>query len=392
MLRSNSLSLVAALAMMPVAAALAAEAPLLSEDGGFYPSRKVLAAANAIRRRDRAATVSLKKLLQEARAALKHRPQAMDEFNVPGYYGKGQKEHIRKKTLLSQDAMAALSCALAYRVSAGSSRAERAAFCAKAVEILDDWASKNRGYSGGDGALVMCYNGVGLVMAAQLMWRERVWPADRRKAFADWARSVVRRASGIKKRRNNWACWGILAALAVDHLLQEDAEFRRDIEVLRKIIDGQIEPDGRMLAEMKRGDRSLWYTYFALAPMSGACEIVRNSGGPDLYGWEPPSGGTIRDATAFLFEHGCREAGKWPGRKQKTNMRPSSVGGNLMFAMGHAFGVAEWTDWAKPPVWRSSTGLCWVCPTLFAPGKTSSTGSGRQLGEPSRSIGRGQSE
>ncbi|MHC4504756.1 MAG: alginate lyase family protein [Planctomycetota bacterium] len=390
MLRPGASVLAAVLAVTLVAAGRAAEVRLLSEDGGFYPSRKMLAAAGAVGRRDRAATASLEKLLVEARAALKHSPQAMREFNVPGYYGKGQKEHIRKKTLLSEDAMAALSCALAYRLGAGSSRAERAAFGAKAVAILDDWASKNRGYSGGDGALVMCYNGVGLVFAAQLMWRERVWPEEGRRAFAEWARTVVRRASGIKKRRNNWACWGILAALAVDHLLQDDAAFRKDVEVLRRIIDRQIEPDGRMPEELRRGERSLWYTYFALAPMTGAIEIVRNSGGPDLYAWQPPSGGTIRDATAFLFERGCRAGGKWPGRKQKTSMRPSSVGGNVMFAMGRVFGVAEWVDWAKPPVWRSSTGLCWVCPTLFAPGEMSPADSERRPGGPSGSTGRGR--
>ncbi len=378
MMRSSAIPLVGMLAPILVATASVGEEWSLAEEGGLYPDAKLRAAAEAVRRGHPAAIVSVQKLLQEALAALKHRPQAMADFNVPGYYGRGQKEHIRMKTLLSQDAMAALSCALAYRTGKkGSSQRGRAAFGAKAVEILDDWASKNKKYSNGDGPLVMCYNGVGLVFAGQLMWHERVWPGDRQKAFAEWARTVVRRASGIKKRRNNWACWGILAALAVDHLLQDDAEFRKDVEVLKKIIDRQIEPDGRMPEELKRGERSLWYTYFALCPMTGACEIVRNSGGPDLYAWEPPSGGSIRDAVTFLFEKGCKDPGKWPGRNQRTHMRPSGVGGNVMYAAGHVFGVAEWADWAKPPVWRSSTGLCWVCPTLFTPDKASSAGSKR---------------
>jgi hypothetical protein len=377
MMRSIMIAWVALLAPIPAVAGPAGEPRLLAEEGGFYPDRKLRAAAEAVRQKHVASTVSLQKLLREARAALKHRPRAMENFNVPGYYGGGQQEHIRMKTLLSEDAMAALSCAMAYRMEAGSSQPERAAFAAKAVEILGDWASKNKKVSGGDGSLVMSYNGVGLVFAAQILWRERVWPEGRKEAFAEWARSVIRPAAGIKRGGNNWACWGILAALAVDHLLQDEAEFRQDVEQLKKIIDRQIEPGGRMPAELARGDRSLWYTYFALAPLTGAIEVARNSGGPDLYHWQPPSGGSVRDAIAFFFEKGCKDPARWPGQNQRTIMTPSDLGGNILYAMGHVYGVAEWIDWARPPVWRSSTGLAWVCPTLFAPDLSSPSGSGK---------------
>jgi hypothetical protein len=302
--------LLALASILCTSTSIAGETWALSKDGGFYSALKLRAATEGMRKGDHAATVSVRKILQEARTALKHRPQAMEDFKVPGYYGGGQKEHIRMKTLLSQDTMAALSCALAHRIGAGSSKKERDAFGAKAIEILDDWASKNKKYSSGDGPLVLCYNGVGLVFAAQLMWDQPVWPREQKESFANWARTVVRPASRIKGKRNNWACWGILAALAVDHLLQDKAEFRKDVEVLKKLIDRQIEKDGRMPEELKRGDRSLWYTYFALAPLTGACEVVRNSGGPDLFAWRPPSGGTIRDALSYFYEKGCKDSTK----------------------------------------------------------------------------------
>ena len=142
-------------------------------------------------------------------------------------------------------------------------------------------------------------------------------------------------------------------------------EFQADVARLKEIIEEQIEPDGSMPEELKRGERSLWYTYFALAPMTAAMKIAANNG-EDLFHYEPESKGSVRDAIRFFYERGIQNPQRWP-RMVTDKIDRDGKHGALFFAMGRIYGIKQWQDVAKHPVWRDRGGLAWICPSLVQP-------------------------
>ena len=158
-----------------------------------------------------------------------------------------------------------------------------------------------------------------------------------------------------------------MAALAVSYLRDDTSTLNADMEEhLKRQIDIQIENDGRMPAELKRGSYSMHYTFFGLSPMTVAIEIVRNTTGEELYTWEPPSGGTVEDALDFLFQHGYVEPSSWPV-DGASNRFPEMRTQVLYQAMGAIYSKEPWLEWLTPPTWSAGTGLSWICPTLMQP-------------------------
>jgi hypothetical protein len=310
-------------------------------------------------------------LLGRADKALAHTPRAVAEYSVPGYY-RDSAGHKAARAPLRTDADAAFATALAWAIDANLSAAKKQEYGAKTVEILNDWARTNTMISGYDGPLTFCYQGCALMWAAELIWHHSGWHLRDRNKFVTWARSVAYQAANIKTTaRNNWAAWGIAMALSIDHLTDNAANMAADTAVLRTIIDTQIATDGTLPGELSRGTGSLRYTVFALKPMTVAMEIVRNSGGPDLFEWSPPSGGTVRAALDFLWQHAVISPGTWPGGgvagKQTLSCAPNGYGADLFEAMQQVYDAAAWRNWVSRPIY-SPRENGWIAPTLLVPG------------------------
>ena len=306
-------------------------------------------------------------LLSKADGWLSAKPRAMADFRVEFYYSKQQAQHVLMKTLLSEDARVAYACALVYQLNVNLSAAERRKYADKAVEFLNNWATVNTKVSGGDGKLVMCYNGTAFVFAAELLWDYTGWSAAEKKQFKAWAKNVLYASSGGKRGHSNRANWYLMAALAVDHLTDDTKAMAADIKLIKPTIDRQIKPDGGMPEELRRGKNSMWYTYFGLAPLTACMEIARNAEGIDLYAHDPPSGGTVKDALDFLFKRGIEQPDSWPVKGARNILKPNACGGNLFYVTGLIYNDARYLKWVKHPIWRDTTGLAWICPSLMAP-------------------------
>jgi len=204
------------------------------------------------------------------------------------------------------------------------------------------------------------------VFAAETLDQVDAWQPGEREAFLAWVKRVLLPASAIKNRNNNWACWGIMASLASNRILQREKAFTQDVQRLKQILDAQIEPDGSMPHELKRGKKSLWYTYFGLAPLSAAVEMVRNASEEDLFSYEPPSEGSLRDAISFFYEKGIKDQSSWPV-KVDDPVDASGKHGVFLFAMGRIYQNPEWMAVAEHPTWRDRGGLAWICPSLLQP-------------------------
>lgn len=334
-------------------------------EGGFITSWHLEDAETRLASNDPISVAAWTELKERADAALNHTPEAPDDFYVPRFYSDRREEHIRNKSRLSSDASAAFYLAVAHRISCEERFAE------KAVEILDHWASRNQSYSGSDGALVMCYNGTGFLFAAELLQDSKFWSAESKERFVNWVGTVLRPASKIRQTSNNWACWGVMTALACDVFLQDTVGFETNTDLLKSIIDEQIEKSGAMPEEIRRGKRGIWYTYFALAPLTVAIEIVRNSGGPNLYHYQGEEGGSIYNAISYFFERGLLDQSQWPRANMDEEIEPSGKHGALMFSMGLVYDQKPWIEFAEHPVFRDHTGLAWICPSLLRPRKLS---------------------
>jgi len=311
-------------------------------------------------------TAAYAQLKQKATEWLSENPDAMADFSVPGYYGGGQEEHLRKKKLLSEDSRVAYASALMYALDIELEPSERQTYAEQAHRFIMDWAEKNTKYSDADGSLVMCYNGTALAFAAELLWDYPGFTTDDKEQFKVWLRTVLGKASGIKSRNNNWGDWGILASLQVNNLLDDDAGTAEDIKRLRELIEEPIEDDGSMPHEIGRGSSGIWYTYFSLAPKTAACEIARNSAGVDLFTYEPPGGGTLRQALDFLYEKGTIDPSQWP-RDADADVLADGKPANLFQAMVPIYGDTPYLDWIQPPTWRDYSGVVWMASSLMQP-------------------------
>ncbi len=311
---------------------------------------------------DAITTVAFNELIRKADASLTLEPQAMPVFNVPAFYGEQQAEHSRMKNLLSNDSAAAFYLALAAALTDDQQDKQR--YADRAAGILDDWASTNGDVVGADGNLVMCYNGTAFVFAADALELTDCWEHLPKVRFKRWICQILLPAARIKQRQNNWACWGIMASLTAHRFLRDETGFDSDVTRLRDIIDEQIEPDGSMPHEIKRGTRSLWYTYFALAPLTVAIDMTRDNGHEDLFDYSPPSEGTVEQAVTFFFECGIEDQSRWPVDIDEAVDRKGKYA-TLMFAMGNVYDNDEWKSFAIHPLWRDRGGLAWICPSLL---------------------------
>lgn len=313
-------------------------------------------------------------LFATAQTYLDHKPHPPANYNVPYYY-MNKKACMSAKKTLSDDAFAAYTLALAYQLSDKEAANEYALAAAK---ILNSWATRNKKISGFDGNLVACYCGVPLIAAAELISDYPGWNGRQRQVFRRWlSDTIAQSANSIKHKNNNQGCWGLYASLACNHFLEDAAGFKSDTKLLKKHISSMINDTGELPAENKRTNSGIWYTYFALCPMSCSAAIVTNTTGENMFEFTDSRGRGLKLALDRLFEY-CRQPQSWPYEKPKGltgilhNLfypsadqlklpRADSWPGNLYEVMNGIYDEPAWDQWLKPhrPI-QSGRGWSWA--------------------------------
>jgi hypothetical protein len=304
-------------------------------------------------------------LIEKAETNLEKPSNALKIFDVPGYYDDAEGHRAAMKRL-STDAWTAYSCAMAYQLTPGK---ERKRFAKKALYILNDWAKKNKATANYDGELAMADAGIGLVLAAELMIDYRKWRKRDRRKFGNWLNTVyLASADSIIQKENNWGDWGALGCIASHYFLDDADGVARDVEFLYKKIDHEIESDGSMPLETKRGSNGIWYTYFALAPLTAACHIGDNASGSDFFSFKGQDGGGIEEALDYLLIY-CNNPKSWPHYSEQdlSLPKPNSWPGNLFEAMYRIYGKKEYELWIEKarPLMSYGHHYAWSFPTLF---------------------------
>jgi len=303
--------------------------------------------------------------MKEATGNLDRPSEAMEDFSVPGYY-KDAEGHRIMMGRLGRDAWTAYSCAIAYQVTSGAARNK---FADKAVRTLSSWSSINRKTSNHDGDLAMADAGSGLLFAAELLSDYGGWTDGQRMEFRSWLENVyLESCSKISVRPNNWGDWGNLGCIASHYFLDDAGGIDADIERIRNRIGEAIAPDGSMPHETCRGNNGIWYTYFALAPLTSASQIALNSRGVDLFHYKCEAGYGIEHALDYLLKY-SREPGTWPHYigKDLNIPRPGKWPGNLFEAMSGIYGRKDYEDWIieARPIMYFGHHYTWSTPTLL---------------------------
>ena len=335
--------------------------------GGFHTVSQVSAARSQIAAGEPLRVAAFEALLEQARQALQLIANPQESFTVPGFYRDAAGHNAAKKQL-SDDVWAAYACAIAYQLSEGAARKE---YADQSAAILTAWSRQNRGTCGDDGDLAMAYVGIGFVLAAELLLDYEGWQPEDLSAVKQWVRAVyLQSCQNIIERKNNWGDWGLVGSMASHYLLEERSALEADVERLRGRIDHAIAADGHMPLEVKRGKNSLWYTYFALSPLTTACEIARNVSGIDLFVYKGKDGAGIEDALDYFILY-CREPKAWPHYREADLRIPSPQGypGNLFDAMSAIYGKEVYGEWveASRPIMMYDHHYTWSLPSLLPP-------------------------
>ncbi len=333
--------------------------------GGLYKLKQLTSAREKIRLREQPYLSAYESLAKEADKCLLKPAQAVEDFNVPGYYIEPE-GHIRMMGLLSTDSWTAYSCAIAYQMTDGD---RRSIYAEKAISTISAWAETNRKTSNHDGDLAMADSGIGLVLAAELMTDCKDWSDDKRRSFRSWLESVyLVSCVKIAPKQNNWGDWGIFGCLASHYYLDDVKALKEDVSRIAGRIDEAISSDGSMPHETGRGNNGIWYTYFALAPLTAACQIAYNSTGANLFSYKGRSGAGIEEALDYLLKY-CREPRSWPhySGNDLTLPNPAKWPGNLFEAMSVIYGRRDYEDWIRNsrPIIYSGHHYAWTVPTLL---------------------------
>lgn len=277
---------------------------------------------------------------------------------------------------LDGDSSAAYVTALAYTLGAGDQ------YGRKAIGFLNNWSHTNRSIGGGSDAYLNTAESISpMIAAAELMYHSPLWSRADREQFKYWLVNIIypacyaisRPTTGPEYRfwpaGMNWGLWGIVCNLSINHFADDAVNMANDIEQLKWMIDFQIEPDGALRSELNRGDRSRYYSFFALKAMTGAVEIARNSG-VNLYHYVPPSGGNLKQALDWYWNHTVANPNSWPIPVALRDFFPDPAqdGGIFFFPMSIVYDEPEWKNWVGKNIVTSFGGnTSWIMPSLVQP-------------------------
>jgi hypothetical protein len=348
----------------PLHAAVRAAHALGAHPGGLYTKSQIDFVVAQVHSGQQPWAAADEQLMAAANRLRSWQPHTTAFYVTPGYY-KGAAAFFAATNGITHDADAAYVNAVAYRLTGDASYAD----CT--VRILRAWAHDNTGVATTDDSqLSMAELGTGFIESAELLTGYAGWSDADRTSFRNWIHTVYLKQSAdpIKDRTNNWGEWGTFGAVTADYYLDDAAGFAAETARLQQHIDQALSSDGHMPDEVSRGESGLWYTYFALAPMTAAARVIENGGGPNLFQWSSPSGKRIKVALDVLLA-AVQDPHNWPAGVTPKGPNPTKDWWpyDLFEAMSDEYGNKQYDAYAaqRRPIMNTGHHHAWTFPTLL---------------------------
>jgi hypothetical protein len=333
--------------------------PVMSQSGGMHPEKQIEYVKKQIKNKNSRFTLAYKELLQFADKAITNPVHALTDFSVPGYYQDAVGHRTNSRSLQS-DAFDAYASALAYRLSNDKKYAQNA------IRFLNAWSFKNEKYSEADGSLVMAYSGTAMVMAAELLKTTKDWKKADRAQFDKWLTNVYGKACNeIRNRKNNWADWGRLGSILTASYLNDQAEIKENIRLIKSDLFDKIADDASMPHETRRGNNGIWYTYFSLAPITAACWVAYQATGENIFTLSQGNR-SLKSAMDYLYHYNLHP-NEWTWFDGPNVGTPSKWPGALFEAMAEIYNEPKYSDYAEKgrPIVYDTHHFAWTFPTLM---------------------------
>ncbi|MDR2627644.1 MAG: alginate lyase family protein [Dysgonamonadaceae bacterium] len=310
-------------------------------------------------------------LIQVVNSYANRQHAATEDFHTPPFYGDSD-ENFDAKSGLTLDAHAAHANALAYALTGNETYAQKAIYFLNAWSTVNKTITENDSAGNATGTVLTASNLMpGVLIAADLLMGHDIWTTSDKAQFKTWIQQVMLPcANSIKGKSNNWGDWGVFAAASSYHLLGDKEKLLTEINRMKTRIDIHQDDDGSMPQETRRGVNGLWYTYFALTPITLSAQLAYNTTGQDLFNYTSENGKSIKKALDYLKYYHLHKS-EWPWYPMTDSPTTKDAPSDLFEAMNNFYN-REYESLVSPfrPVKggykgsrKSHTG--WEFPTLM---------------------------
>lgn len=257
-------------------------------------------------------TSAYNKLIEIADTYQDRQHEAVEDFHTSAFYD-GQDENIQAKQGLTLDSHAAYANALAYVLTGDE------IYGKKAIYFLNAWATINKTITEKDedgndtGTVLTAANLISQMMiAADLLLGHDIWPDEEKETFKLWIKNVALPQSFrlIRTKSNNWGDWGLFATAMAYHILEENKKVKEELDRIPSRLPKCIAADGSMPNETRRESNGLWYTYFALTPITLSAQLAYNTIGENLFMWNSGEK-SLKKALDYLLYYELHRT-EWP--------------------------------------------------------------------------------
>lgn len=254
----------------------------------FHTQAQIEFVAGKINKKEEPWKSAYNKLIELADFYQDREHEAVEDFHTPAFYG-GQDENIDAKQGLALDSHAAYANALAYALNGDKKYGN------KAIYFLNAWAAINKTITENDkdgndtGTVLTAANLISQMMiAADLLLGQDIWAATEKTAFKTWIQSVALPQSFrlIRTKSNNWGDWGLFATAMAYHILELNDKVKEELDRIPARLPKCISADGAMPNETRREANGVWYTYYALTPITLSAQLAYNTIETNLFTWQ----------------------------------------------------------------------------------------------------------
>ncbi|MDD4688660.1 MAG: alginate lyase family protein [Eubacteriales bacterium] len=338
----------------------------MSAPSGMYTKEQISFVRDNVRQGKEPWTSAYDMLIEDADNWLNEEPTPSNHWYVPGYYT-NESGHIAARAVLMADLKSAYACGLAYQLTGNRKYADQT------VRVLNAWSRTLSTMGSEDSGLVFAYVGNGFPLSAELVKDYDGWRAEDKGLFDSWMNNVYLAFASKVGGSGNSGDWGVFARCAGKAYLGKSLD--SEITELERLITDYIDPaTGSLPKENERGSNGMWYTYFALAPMTAACQIIYNTTGDNYFTWKSPKNTSVKQALDTFFYY-CNNKSEWP--YSSSVGYPSTLESNswplpLWEAMGGIYNEQRYTDYVKTyrPLYGPFNSnvyhhITWFYPTLM---------------------------